>query len=277
MKKTILSVISLVLLFGILAGCGAETETPSFTVELVVDIEGAYSVYYTSYIDGVRASSGADADVDGNKLEPGRVLEYKFTPALFDEDADLSKFSIDFSPFDNESAYEMGRTNEVAFSAEYGQTYRIHLTGDENGYHAIPEWDEGEADGGEKFTLEIGGNVTADRADFSYLRADYFLGGEQCGYMYSCPDEGSDVIRIEYTPADFDGMADPYDLSDFRVDLYLSYSDYKGDEAVLQAMYGNTGRDEFLTSVELSPAYGETYEYRLAGDQESGYILETVN
>lgn len=259
----------------------SDKEVPSFKVELVVDTEGAYKVFYSGYINGVRSCSGAQADLDGNELEPGRVLEYELTSYLFDEDADLSKFSIDFSPFDNESQYELGRTNEVAFPAEYGQTYRIHLTQDENGYQAIPEWEDVEEEAREKFTVEIGGDVIPDDVDWSYIQADYFLGGEQYGYMYSCVDEGNDAIRLDFFKDDLEGFSDSPgftpNLTDFRIDLYLSYSDYKGDEAVLQAMYGNTGKNVFLTSVNLSAEYGKTYEYRLAGDRESGYVLETVN
>ena len=269
--------ISVALVLGILTGCGAKSETPSFKVELVVDITGAYSVYYTSYIDGVRTGSGAGADYDNNELEPGRVLEYEFTPALFDEGADLSKFAIDFSPFDNEGEYEMGRTNIVEFPVEYGQTYRIHLVQDETGYYAVPEWEEEEeGNTGEKFSLEIGGEVMPDQVDFSYLQADYFLGDEQCGYLYSCVDEGEDVIRLNFTPDDFAGMTDSANLSDFRVDLYLCYSDFKGDDAVLQAMYGNTGENEFLTSLTIPAEYGQTYTYRLTGNRQDGYTLEEV-
>ena len=277
MKKVVSVMISVALVLGILTGCGAETETPSFKVELVVDIPGVYSVYYTSYIDGARAGSGAEADLDHQELEQGRVLEYEFTPALFDEGADLSKFAIDFSPFDNESEYELGRTNIVAFPAEYGQTYRIHLVHDETGYYAVPEWEEEEEEGtGETFSLEIGGEVMPDKVDFSYLQADYFLGDEQCGYMYSCADEGENVIRLNFTQDDFAGMTDSVDLSDFRVDLYLCYSDFKGDDAVLQAMYGNTGENEFLTSLTIPAEYGQTYTYQLTGNRQDGYTLEEV-
>lgn len=277
MKKVVSVMISVALVLGILTGCGAKSETPSFKVELVVDITGAYSVYYTSYIDGVRTGSGAGADYDNNELEPGRVLEYEFTPALFDEGADLSKFAIDFSPFDNEGEYEMGRTNIVEFPVEYGQTYRIHLVQVETGYYAVPEWEEEEEENtGEKFSLEIGGEVMPDQVDFSYLQADYFLGDEQCGYLYSCVDEGEDVIRLNFTPDDFAGMTDSANLSDFRVDLYLCYSDFKGDDAVLQAMYGNTGENEFLTSLTIPAEYGQTYTYRLTGNRQDGYTLEEV-
>lgn len=107
-------------------------------------------------------------------------------------------------------------------------------------------------------------------------QADYFLGDEQCGYLYSCVDEGEDVIRLNFTPDDFAGMTDSANLSDFRVDLYLCYSDFKGDDAVLQAMYGNTGENEFLTSLTIPAEYGQTYTYRLTGNRQDGYTLEEV-
>ena len=182
--KKIILITGIVLLLAVIAVIAnhilmkiSEKEVPSFKVELVIDTEGVYKVFYSGYIDGVRSCSGAQADLDGKELELGRVLDYELTSYLFDEDADLSKFSIDFSPFDNEGQYELGRTNEVTFPAEYGQTYRIHLIHDDNGYHAIPEWEDEEAR--EKFTVEIGGDVLPDNVDWSYIQADYFLGGEQ--------------------------------------------------------------------------------------------------
>ena len=150
-SKKIMLIIGIVLLLGAAAILAnhilmkvSDKEVPSFKVELVVDTKGTYKVFYSGYINGVRSCSGAQADLDGNELEPGRVLQFELTSYLFDADADLSKFSIDFSPFDNESQYELGRTNEVAFPVEYGQTYRIHLVQDETGYHAIPEWTDAE-------------------------------------------------------------------------------------------------------------------------------------
>lgn len=151
-KKALL-VLGIVLLLGAVAAIAnqilmtvSEKDVPTFKLELVIDTEGVYKVFYTAYIDGERACSGGQADLDGRELELGRVLEFEFTSYLLDEDADLSKFSIDFSPFDNESQYELGRTEELSFPAEYGQTYRVHLTQDESGYHLIPEGNEGTED-----------------------------------------------------------------------------------------------------------------------------------
>ena len=285
-SKKIILITGIVLLLAVIAVIAnhilmkiSEKEVPSFKVELVIDTEGVYKVFYSGYIDGVRSCSGAQADLDGKELELGRVLDYELTSYLFDEDADLSKFSIDFSPFDNEGQYELGRTNEVTFPAEYGQTYRIHLTHDDNGYHAIPEWEDEEAR--EKFTVEIGGDVLPDNVDWSYIQADYFLGGEQYGYMYSCVNEGNDAILLDFFKEDLERYSDEPgftpDLSDVRIELYLSYSDYKGDEAVEQAMHGNTGENEYLTSVSFSAEYGQTYQYRLTRDRDSGYKLKTVS
>ena len=285
--KKVLLIIGAIILVAVIATTiivvlgmrGADKEASSFKVELVVDTEDVYSVYYTGYIDGARSCSGANADLDGNELELGRVLEYEFTSALFDLGADLSKFSIDFSPFDNEGQYELGRTNEVTFPAEYGQTYRIHLTHDDNAYHAIPEWDDEEVR--EKFTVEISGDVMPDDIDWSYIQADYFLGGEQYGYMYSCVNEGNDAILLDFFKDDLESFSDSPDfapdLTECRIDLYLSYSDYKGDEAVYQAMHGNTGENVYLTSISFSAEYGQTYQYRLTGDHDSGYKLEIID
>ena len=125
------------------------------------------------------------------------------------------------------------------------------------------------------FCIEIGGDVTVDKADFSYIHADYFANGEQCGFMYSCPDEGSDVARLEFPRENFEGIIGSEKITEFKLDIYLSYSDYKGDEAVEQAMMGNAGRDEYLDSITIqNPEAGKTYSYRIIGNQDSGYKLE---
>ena len=150
---------------------------------------------------------------------------------------------------------------------------------DENGYHAISEWDDEETR--EKFTVEISGDVMPDDIDWSYIQSDYFFGGEQYGYMYSCVDEGNDAILLDFFKDDLEGFSDSPDfapdLTECRIDLYLSFSDYKGDEAVEQAMHGNTGENVYLTSISFSAEYGQTYQYRLTGDHGSGYKLEIID
>ena len=125
------------------------------------------------------------------------------------------------------------------------------------------------------FCIEIGGDATVDKADFSYVHIDYFANGEQCGFKYTCPDAGSDVISLPFPHEDFDGVIGSDAVSEFRLDIYLSYSDYQGDEAVEQAMMGNAGKDEYLDSITIqNPEAGKTYSYRIVGNQDSGYKLE---
>ena len=77
-SKKIMLIIGIVLLLGAAAILAnhilmkvSDKEVPSFKVELVVDTRDTYKVFYSGYINGVRSCSGAQADLDGNELEPG--------------------------------------------------------------------------------------------------------------------------------------------------------------------------------------------------------------
>ena len=80
---------------------------------------------------------GGMADLDGVELTEDTDLSVSFTRSFLGEDADLSQFSIDFSPYGENDTSEIGTTNQVAINAEYGQSYTVVLSGDrESGFQA---------------------------------------------------------------------------------------------------------------------------------------------
>ena len=123
---------------------------------------------------------------------------------------------------------------------------------------------------GEQFSLII---IEPDDPEYSYIRCDYYLGDTQFGYFLGCPDEGDDFTHFDLTPDMFEGIETGYDLSDFHAELYLGYNENSGVDALMQAMMGNTGRAEFLASLQFAPEYGERYEYRII-PADDGYMLE---
>lgn len=101
----------------------------AFSIDLICRSEGIYQVFYTYYIDGQSCGMGAVADLDGGVLTPESELTLSFPQALFDEGADVSGFSIDFSPYGQGDTSELGTTAQVYIPAEYGGRYAILLTG----------------------------------------------------------------------------------------------------------------------------------------------------
>ncbi len=100
---------------------------------------------------------------------------------------------------------------------------------------------------------------------------------EQYGYLYTCPNEDTpDVYELTFSPEDFNEGAN-VDLSLFRLELYLSYSEYQGEEAVNQAMMGNTGEETYLGSVSLNAVYGQSYEYEITKLQDGSYVIKDRN
>ena len=56
---------------------------------------------------------------------------------LFRSGKDISTLSMDFSPYGEGDTVELATTEQVAIPAEYGETYTILFTGDEeNGFTA---------------------------------------------------------------------------------------------------------------------------------------------
>ena len=84
-------------------------------------------------LDGVSCGIGGVADLDGGELTDKSDLTIAFPEGLFEENGDISKFSIDFSPYGEGDTSELGTTNRLEIAAEYGQTYAVRFSGDAAG------------------------------------------------------------------------------------------------------------------------------------------------
>ena len=104
---------------------------------LVVSRRGpVYQSFYSTYLEGEAYGQGGWADLDGKALTPETSLTASFDKEYF-EGKDISTLSMDFSPYGEGDTVELATTEQVAIPAEYGETYTILFTGDEeNGFTA---------------------------------------------------------------------------------------------------------------------------------------------
>ena len=101
----------------------------------------------------------------------------------------------------------------------------------------------------------------------SYLRADYFVGGERRGYICSCPNEGEDFYRFPL------GAAAQDELKDLRVEFSYGVSDLSPEDAVLEVMKGAAMEEHPLTTMDFVPEGGKTYRLDLEPDGADGWRL----
>lgn len=126
MKKIFLFFVAFVLLVGL---CACQTETrEGFTVKIVCQSADVASIYYSYYIGNERLGMGGVADLDGKVISSKTPLEIIFLKAAL-EGNDLQDFGIEFSPYRQGEAYEMGHTNRLHFAPEFGKVYTIVLSG----------------------------------------------------------------------------------------------------------------------------------------------------
>ncbi len=136
MKETVTVLIFALLLTGMSACGGTAGASDSFTIKFVCESEDVYQIFYSCYFDGEYYSMGGMADLDGGELTSGSTLERVFDSG-FAEGNDITKFSMDLSPYGKDDTSEMGRTNRVEIAAAYGESYTVVLSGDkESGFHA---------------------------------------------------------------------------------------------------------------------------------------------
>lgn len=100
------------------------------TIQLVCQSEDVYQIFYSTYLEGEEYGQGGWADMDGKALTSKTSLTASFDKDYFDG-KDLSTLSMDFSPYGEGDTVELATTEQVAIPAEYGQTYTILFTGDE--------------------------------------------------------------------------------------------------------------------------------------------------
>ena len=115
----------------------------------------------------------------------------------------------------------------------------------------------------------------AEDPEYSYILCDFYLGDTKFGSSLGCPDAGDTFTHFDYTPDMFEGIEGDFELADFRAEISLGYNEYSGEEALMQAMMGNTGQMELLLTLEFAPKYGERYEYKIL-PADDGYVLEEM-
>lgn len=117
--------------------CGGKTAAEAFTIKVICESSGLEKIFYSCYLDDVYYAQGGMADLDGQELAPGTELELVFPKSYFEETSDISRFSIDFSPYGAGDTSEIMTTEKVPIAAEYGKTYTIRFSGDRgSGFHA---------------------------------------------------------------------------------------------------------------------------------------------
>lgn len=115
---------------------GGASEASSFTVRVVCESSDIYQLYYTCYIDGEEYSMGGWADLDGGAITETTDMTMVGTREYF-EGQDISRLSMDFSPYGEGDTSEIATTEPVLINAEYGNTYTIIFSGDaETGFTA---------------------------------------------------------------------------------------------------------------------------------------------
>lgn len=140
MKKLFCSIAAAGLLVCGLAACqtaakeafaqDAAAKEDAVTIQLVCESEDIYQIYYTAYLAGKESGMGGWADVDGGVLTPESDLSAVLTKDLLGK-GDVSTLSMDFSPYGKGDTVELATTEPVDIPAEYGESYTIVFSGDE--------------------------------------------------------------------------------------------------------------------------------------------------
>lgn len=123
----------------IFVGCGRQPAAAedAFTVKIICESQGIYQIFYSYYVDEAYCGMGGVADLDGGELTAESDLTIVFPRTYFEEGQDISRFSMDFSPYGAEDTSEMATTERIYIDAEYGSTYTIVFSGDQNTGFAV--------------------------------------------------------------------------------------------------------------------------------------------
>ena len=113
----------------VLTGCAA-AEEDAFQVQVICESSGIQQIFWSCYLDGVPYGSGGMADLNGEELTSESELIPSFSRTYL-EGADPAGFSIDFSPYGEDSPTPLGTTDQVSIPAQYGERYTVVLSGDE--------------------------------------------------------------------------------------------------------------------------------------------------
>lgn len=128
------------LLFGsllvLLTACSPKPED-SFSIKVICESNDIYQLFYTCYVGGEVRVMGGYADLDGAEITENTNITITFPSSQFNENDDLSDFTIDFSPYGKNSTSEIATTEKILVSAKYGGNYTIYFRGNEtDGFYA---------------------------------------------------------------------------------------------------------------------------------------------
>lgn len=122
--------LALVLLLSACEAAPEEAADPSLYGARHLRKRRCLQIFYTFYIGDESRGMGGMADLEGKVLTSETDLSLTFTESYL-ESADISQFSMDFSPYGKDDISEIGTTNRVYIPAEYGATYTIIFAGNE--------------------------------------------------------------------------------------------------------------------------------------------------
>ena len=122
-----------------------------------------------------------------------------------------------------------------------------------------------EETGDDSFQLKI---WNQSGLDISYLRFDFYVGGEYKALIASCPDEGEDFYRVPYEPET------PDELENLRIECSYGISDLSPEDAILQLMMGIPAEEHPVDFGGLRPESGKVYRLVLAVDGDYAWFVE---
>ena len=131
MKRGGFGALLVLILFSAFLLSGCSQNPKEFTVKVRCESTGIYQIFYTCYFDGESCGMGGMADLNGGEITAETDLTLTFTESYL-EGKDISRFAIDFSPYGKDDTSEIATTEKVYIDAEYGNTYTVVLSGDED-------------------------------------------------------------------------------------------------------------------------------------------------
>ena len=82
-----------------LTACGQAAGGDAFTVQVICESPDIYQIFYTYYLGDEALGMGGMADLEGGEITPDSDLSLTFPASYFADGADLSQFTMDFSPY----------------------------------------------------------------------------------------------------------------------------------------------------------------------------------
>ena len=131
MKRGGFGALLVLILFSAFLLSGCSQNPKEFTVKVRCESTGIYQIFYTCYIDGESCGMGGMADLNGGEITAETDLTLTFTESYL-EGKDISRLAIDFSPYGKDDTSEIATTEKVYIDAEYGNTYTVVFSGDED-------------------------------------------------------------------------------------------------------------------------------------------------